>query len=119
MIENILSPISYEIWKMLDSPENWTWNRYSLSSDGIPYTIVHPETQVALWVCNGRWFLNGYPDRVFSHDEKGLAKEFLFKTKVPQIGLFDRHILWHKVKKVLSEPTLVNELREYNNKREM
>ncbi len=121
MIENILSPVSFEIWKMLDRPEEWIWNRHSLSTGGKPYTIVHPETRIALWICSGRWFLNGYNDSVFSYNEKGMAKELLFKTRVPDIGLFDRHILWYKVKKVVkylnNNTSLVNELIDYNNER--
>lgn len=126
MIENILSPVAFEIWKMLDRLEEWIWNRHSLSSGGKPYTIVHPETRIALWVCSGRWFLDGYNDSVFSYDEKGMVKELLFKTRVPDIGLIDRHFLWHKVKKVMrflerkdDEPSLANELKEYNESREI
>lgn len=126
MIEKILSPVCYEIWKMLDRPEEWIWNRHSLSSEGKPYTIVHPETRIALWVCSGRWFLDGYRDGVFSYDEKGYVKEFLFNTRVPDIGLIDRHFLWHKVKKVTKflegkdvEFNLLGDLREYNESREM
>lgn len=128
MIEKILSPISYEIWKMLDSPEDWRHGNF-YDANGKPYTIVHKETHVCLWIANGSWFLNGYNTNVYPLREDG-SLDILgerFDTKVPHIGSLDRHILWYKVKNVVKHlsfynmqtSSLLNELRDYNNKREM
>ena len=123
MIEKILSPVCYEIWKMLDHPEDWMFDGMT-NDKGMSYVIVHSITHVSLWICNGRWFLNGRIDDVYLYDdETGRAVEFSFKTKAPQIGYLDRHILWHKVQTVVkyldeqkqaSESTLLYDLRSYN-----
>ena len=125
MIEKILSPVCYEIWKMLDHPEDWRHGSF-YDDNGNPHTIVHNETHICLWVCNGSWFLNGYDTTIFSYDERGIVEERLFRTKVPHIGRLDRHILWRKVKKVLdnlepfgkhSAEQLLYDLRQYNENR--
>ena len=127
IIEKILSPVGYEIWKMLDHPEDWRYGNF-YTEDGKPYNIFHKHTHVCLWVCNGRWFLDGYYTTIYTLKENGdidLSGE-KFETKVPHIGLLDRHILWRKVKKVVSylEPTgkhsadgLLYDLRQYNENR--
>jgi hypothetical protein len=121
MIEKILSPVCYEIWKMLDHPEDWRHCNF-YNKQGKPYNIVHKETHVCLWVVNGRYFLNGYNTTIYPLD----MHEETFETKVPHIGSLDRHILWHKVSKVLSylEPfekpfsdQLLYDLRQYNENR--
>ena len=128
MIEKILSPVGYEIWKLLDNPEDWRYGNY-YAEDVIPNTIFHKHTHVCLWVCNGRWFLEGYDTTIYALKDNGHidfnGEEF--RTKVPHIGLLDRHILWHKVSKVVSylEPTgrhstdrLLYDLRQYNESNE-
>ena len=55
MIEKILSPVCYEIWKMLDHPEDWRYGNF-YDKQGKPYNIVHNETHVCLWVANGGCF---------------------------------------------------------------
>lgn len=121
MIETILSPISFEIWKMLDTPEDWMYDG-SLNSRLRPYTIFHPETRISLWISNGGWFLDGHEESVFEYNERGLACRTLFRTRKVHIGLIDRHILWHKVKKVMqylnvNNPSLIlKELKEFNGK---
>nr|QMP83098.1 MAG: hypothetical protein [Caudoviricetes sp.] len=148
MIEKILSPVGFEIWKLLDNPEDWCYGNF-YSVEGKPYNIFHKDTHVCLWISNGRRFLEGYGTTIYPLKENGdidFSGE-TFKTKVPHIGSLDRHILWHKVSKVVSylEPTgkysadgllydlrqynedrylnenryLDNELIDYNNKREM
>ena len=127
MIEKILSPVCFEIWKMLDYPKDWMFDGMT-NNKGMSYVIVHGTTHISLWICNGRWFLDGRKGEVYLYDnETGRAVEVLFKTKAPEIGYLDRHILWPKVQKVVkyldnqkgsSEPTLVDELRRYNKSRE-
>ena len=125
MIEKILSPVCYEIWKMLDNPEDWRHGNF-YDKNGNPHTIVHKETHVCLWIADGSWVLEGYNTTIFSYDERGIAEERLFDTKVPHIGSLDRHILWRKVKKVVSylehfgkHPAgqLLRDLRQYNENR--
>jgi hypothetical protein len=127
MIEKILSPVCYEIWKMLDHPEDWRHGNF-YGEQGKPYNIVHKETHVCLWVANGGCFLDGYNTTIFPRREDGSLDMHgeTFETKVPHIGSLDRHILWRKVKKVLSylEPfekpfsdQLLYDLRQYNENR--
>ena len=122
MIEKFLSPVSLEIWKMLDHPENWIFD-VDLNSKMKPYTIVHPETRISLWVSNGRWFLDGWSQPIFEYNDKGMVVKTLYKTRKVYIGLIDRHILWHKVRKVMAylvknDPhKILGELREYNKNR--
>lgn len=125
MIEKILSPVCYEIWKMLDHPEDWRYGSH-YDNNGKPYSIVHMETHICLWIANGSGCLEGYDTNIYSYDERGIVKEKLFVTKVPHIGSLDRHILWRKVKKVISylDPLekcppdqLLNDLRQYNENR--
>lgn len=123
MIEKILSPISFEIWKMLDHPENWIFD-VDVNCKGKAYTIIHPETRISLWVSNGRWFLDGYSQPVFDYNDKGMAYKTLYRTSKVYIGVIDRHILWYKVKKVLAylvkndRHKVLRELRDYNTKSE-
>ena len=110
MIEKLLSPIAFEIWKMLDHPEDWQSSR-NRPDRGNPYTIIHEKAKIALWVCNGRWFLTGYNDSVYEYDDyTGFVKGKLYDTRAPYIGCFERHILWYKVAKVLR---FLNEQEQY------
>lgn len=127
MIEKILSPVGFEIWKLLDNPEDWRYGNFC-SDNGNPHTIFHKHTRVCLWIANGKWFLEGYNTTIYTLKENGdidLSGE-KFRTLAPPIGLLDRHILWHKVSKVVSylEPTgkpsadgLLYDLRKYNENR--
>jgi hypothetical protein len=112
---------------MLDHPEDWRHGNH-YDDNGNPHTIVHKETHVCLWISNGSWFLNGYNTNIYPLREDG-SLDILgetFDTKVPRIGSLDRHILWRKVKKVVSylEPfrkypggKLLNDLRSYNERK--
>lgn len=127
MIEKILSPVCYEIWKMLDHPEEWRHGNF-YDDNGKPYSIVHMETHVCLWISNGSWFLNGYNTTIYTLKENGdidFSGE-RFEPKVPRIGSLERHILWRKVKKVVSylehfrkypDDQLLRDLRQYNENR--
>ena len=126
MIEKVLSPVSREIWKMLDHPEDWQFSHTRTSDTNKPYTIIHEKTEIALWVCNGRWFLSGCADPVFEYDDNGMVGKKLYTTKAPYIGFFDRHILWFKVSKVLrylkekeeyKTNSLLNDLKNFNSQR--
>lgn len=125
MIEKVLSPVSREIWKMLDHYDDWQLSR-GKNSDGIPYTIIHEKTEISLWVCNGRFFLTGHIDSVFEYDDNGMVGKKLYTTKALHIGFFDRHILWFKVSKVLrylkekeeyKTNSLLNDLKNFNSQR--
>lgn len=109
MIEKLLSPIAFEIWKMLDHPEDWQSSR-GRNDRGNPYSIFHEKTEIALWVSNGRWFLNGDDLPVYEYDDEGSVVKRLYITKAPYIGCFGRHILWYKVSKVLR---FLNEQEQY------
>jgi len=112
---------------MLDNPEDWRYGNF-YTDNGKPYNIAHKETHVCLWIANESWFLDGYYTTIYTLKENGNI-DFngeKFETKVPHIGLLDRHILWRKVKKVVSylEPTgrhsaggLLYDLRQYNENR--
>ncbi len=125
MIEKLLSPIAFEIWKMLDHPEDWQPSR-GRNDRGNPYSIIHEKTEIALWVSNGRYFLNGNETTVYEYDNKGSVIKKLYTTKAPYIGSFERHILWYKVAKVLSFlkykehykiDSLLNNLKRFNQQR--
>ena len=127
MIEKTLSPVCYEIWKMLDHPEDWSHGNF-YDNNGKPHSIVHMETHICLWIANGSWCLEGYNTTIYPRCEDGSLDMHgeTFQTKVPRIGSLDRHILWRKVKKVLSylEPfekpfsdQLLYDLRQYNENR--
>ena len=118
MIEYLLSPIAKEIWTMLDYPEDWMFDVYEKSER---FIIIHKETHIALWISNGRFFLDGYKTSVWRKDENDHTV-FWFETKKPHIGVFDRHILWFKVKNVIKclrnlekkDDTLLTVLIEFN-----
>jgi hypothetical protein len=114
IIEEILSPMAKEVWILLENPDDWILDYENQP----PYAIAHKDTHIGLWVSNGVWFLNGYGKTFYKHDERGWAIEKLFEAKAPKIGIFDRHILWRRVNKVLKrlskQTALLNELREYN-----
>ncbi len=126
MIEKLLSPLSKEVWVLLNHPENWMYvdSVYSRSAGGKYYHIIHKDTKVCLWICNGRWFLDGYSislDGVWTGGSSQSNR--LFDAVAPKIGLFDRHILWFRVKNImkyldnmiLQEPgSILNDLKEYN-----
>lgn len=109
MIEKLLSPVAFEIWKMLDHPEDWQFSR-GRNDRGNPYTIIHEKAKIALWVSNGSWFLNGYETAVFEYDDEEFSVKKLYNTKAPYIGCFERHILWYKVAKLLR---FLNEQEQY------
>ncbi len=120
MIKNFLSPICFELWKMLDYPEEWMYGN-SLCGKGKPYFIVHKNTLVGLWISNGVSFLSGYNTTVYSNASN--KYETLYETKAPFIGLIDRYILWYKVSKVMRyldtyKKDLLGELKDYNSNRE-
>lgn len=112
-IEKFLSPISKQIWSLLDYPEEWAFD----NSD--PYYIVHRKTKVALWGCNGRRFLDGHKTLVYLDE----TKKEMFVSLAPSIGKIDRHILWYKVKKVIKynsraiNSEMIKLLTDYNNMR--
>lgn len=112
---------------MLDHPEDWSHGNH-YDDNGNPHTIVHMETHICLWIANGSWCLEGYNTTIYPRCEDGSLDMHgeTFQTKVPRIGSLDRHILWRKVKKVLSylEPfgkhfsdQLLYDLRQYNENR--
>lgn len=117
MIEQFLSPIAKELWIMLDHPEEWMFDSFSFD----PYTIVHKDTHICLWISNGRFFLDGYNTTIYGKDEKGYTTR-IFQTKKVSIGVLDRHILWNKVSKVVdylnrTPDSIIGELKSYNEKR--
>lgn len=117
MVEQFLSPVAKEIWIMLDHPEEWMFDSFSFD----PFTIVHKDTHICLWIANGRLFLDGHNTTIFGKDENGYTTT-LFKTKKVSIGVLDRHILWNKVSKVVdylnrTPDSVIGELKSYNEKR--
>ncbi len=119
-IEDLLSPIGKEIWELLDYPDEWIYDETKRKR----YCIIHKETKICLWVCNGRWFLDGYYTSVFRKDEEGYIVK-LFDTIAPEIGLIERHILWSKAKMVdkflknesNTNEDFLNSLKSYNESR--
>jgi len=116
IIEKLLSTVAKEVWILLENPDDWILDY----EDRPPYVIAHKDTHIGLWVSNGVWFLDGYGKTFFEYDERGGVIEILFEAKAPNIGWFDRHILWRRVTKVLKhlspnkQTALLNELRDYN-----
>lgn len=72
----ILSPAAYLVWHAMGNLDEW-------GSPHEGYKIAHQPTGVVFWVANGRWFFDGHGGWSGS------------------IGLFDRHFLWPRAKRVI------------------
>lgn len=78
----ILSPGTYMVWHALGDPEEWKLDSH---------TLVHKATGFNLWVANGSWFYGEWDG-----------------DKREVFGLFERHLLQFRVRRVvrkLKEPT--------------
>ena len=82
----LLSDVGKALWDSLSDSNNWKFGE-----SGTKYTIVHKKSGIILWVSNGRFFLDGYE----AFQLTGI------KPPLVRLGLFERHILWFKVSKVI------------------
>ena len=84
MIERFLSPAGAEIYTALKNAAEWDIDQGN-------YRIRHNPTGVTLWIANGAWFF-----------DVRVEKKSPFDEDVRVLGLFERHILWRRVKRLLS-----------------
>ena len=82
----LLSDVGKALWDSLSDPSNWKFGE-----SGTKYTILHKKSGISLWICNGRFFLDGYEAFQLSGTKPPLVR----------LGLFERHILWCRVSKVV------------------
>lgn len=81
----MLSIVGKAVWDSLENVDNWKFG-----DSGTKFTIVHKNSNMSLWVSNGRFFLDGYDTFVLGESPPKIS-----------LGLFERHIIWFRVSRVI------------------